>query len=83
MNLAKVAANRQITVPMDICRFLNVKPGDKLLFVERDNGEVVVTNASTTALQEAQSAFRGVAERIGVKNEDDVMELVREVRYGE
>ena len=83
MNLAKVAPNRQITVPMDICRYLHIKPGDKLLFVEKGNGEVVISNASSTALNEIQKSFRGVAETLGVKNEDDVMELVREIRYEE
>lgn len=83
MNLAKVSSARQITIPMDICKLLNIKPGNKLLFIERGNGEVVMSNASNEALRDAQKAFRGAAKKIGVKNDDDVMQLVREVRYGE
>ena len=82
VNLAKVSAARQITIPIDICKFLNVKPGNKLLFVEKGNGEVVMTNASNLALREAQEAFRGVADELGVKSDDDVMQMVREIRYG-
>lgn len=82
MNLAKVSTSRQITIPIDICKFLNIKPGNKLLFVEQPTGEVVVTNASTVAIREAQAAFRGVAEEIGAQTEEDVMNMVREVRYG-
>ena len=82
MNLAKVSSARQITIPIDICKLLNIKPGNKLLFVERGNGEVVISNASNVALKDAQKAFRGAAKKIGVKNDDDVMELVQEVRYG-
>lgn len=82
MNLAKVSTMRQITIPMDICKFLNIKPGNKVLFVERANGEVVISNASGDALREAQRAFRGASKELGVQNDDDVMELVREVRYG-
>ena len=82
MNLAKVSSARQITIPIDICKLLNIRPGNKLLFVERENGEVVMSNASNAALRDAQKAFRGVAKKIGVKNDDDVMEMVREVRYG-
>lgn len=83
MNLAKVSSARQITIPMDICKLLNIRPGNKLLFVERGNGEVVVSNASNQALKDAQIAFRGAAKELGVKNEDDVMSLIREIRYGQ
>ena len=34
------------------------------------------------ALHKAQKAFEGVAEQMGVYNEDDVQALVDEVRYG-
>ena len=83
MNLAKVSSARQITIPMDICKLLNIKPGNKLLFREIPSGEVVISNASDQALKDAQVAFRGAAEELGVKNEDDVMALIREIRYGQ
>ena len=82
MNLAKVSANGQITVPVEIRRKLMLKEGDKILFIERENGEIVINNASATAILNAQKAFEGVAEAIGVSNEDDVQALVDKVRYG-
>ena len=36
MNLAKVSANDQVTVPNEVRRKLRLKEGDKLLFVEQD-----------------------------------------------
>lgn len=39
-------------------------------------------NASLQALYEAQIAFTGAAEVLGVKDDDDVQALVNEVRYG-
>ena len=58
---------------------LGIREGDKILFVE--NGEkVVMMNASTNALLKAQKAFEGVAEELGIKNEQDVVELVKEIR---
>lgn len=81
MNLAKVTANGQITVPVELRRMLKLKPGDKVLFVINDRGEVVLSNASEQALRKAQSAFAGVAEAIGVSNEDQVQDLVNEVRH--
>lgn len=82
MNLAKISANGQITVPIEIRRLLGLKSGDKMLFFQKQNGEVVVCNASAQAIRRAQSAFVGVAETLGISDEDDVQALVDEVRYG-
>ena len=83
MNLAKHSANGQITVPAEIRQLLGLKSGDKILFFRNQNGDVIINNASAEALRRAQEAFSGVADEIGVANEDDVMKLVRKVRYGE
>jgi AbrB family looped-hinge helix DNA binding protein len=82
MNLAKISANGQITVPAEIRRLLGLKSGDKILFLENSSGEIVINNASAQAIYKAQKAFEGVAEQMGVSNEDDVQALVNEVRYG-
>lgn len=82
MNLAKLSANGQITVPAEIRRLLGLKSGDKILFFQNQGGEVVLSNASATAIRKAQAAFAGLAEELGVDNEDDVQALVDEVRYG-
>ena len=81
MNLAKVSANGQVTVPIDIRKKLHLKEGDKLLFIERD-GEIVINNASVAAIVRAQAAFAGAAKSFGVANDEDVQSLVDEVRYG-
>lgn len=82
MNLAKVSANGQITIPVEIRKLLGLKPGDKILFYQKPTGEIVINNASAQAIYDAQAAFKGVAEEIGVYSDDDVQELVNEVRYG-
>ena len=82
MNLAKVSANGQITVPIEIRRILGIKAGDKVLFFKTAEGDVVMTNASVKAIRQAQQGFIGVAESIGVHNEEEVQNLVNEVRYG-
>jgi len=81
MNLAKISANGQITVPVEIRRILGLKSGDKILFIQKPNGEIIIDNASAQAIYKAQRAFLGVAEELGVYNEDDVQDLVDEVRY--
>ena len=82
MNLAKVSANGQITVPIEIRRLLGLKSGDKILFSQNPAGEITLSNASVLAIQNAQSAFSGAADALGVTNEDDVQSLVDALRYG-
>lgn len=82
MNLAKISASGQITVPVEIRRQLGLKSGDKILFLQNQNGEIVISNASAAALRKAQTAFTGAAEAMRVSNEDDIQTLVDEVRYG-
>ena len=80
MNLARVSQNGQITVPVEIRRQLDIKAGDKILFFQNSNGEIVLSNASANTLLKAQNAFRDATERIGVKDEADVQDLVDSVR---
>lgn len=79
MELAKVTSKGQITIPVAIRNALGIREGDKILFME-DGDKVILTNASTNALLKAQEAFRGVAEEMGIKNEQDVIKLVKEIR---
>ena len=81
MNLAKVSANGQVTVPVEIRRKLNLKEGDKIIFFERKNGDVVINNSSITAIIDAQKAFKGASKDFGVKSEEDVQKIINEVRY--
>ena len=79
MELAKVTSKGQITIPVAIRRALGVKDGDKVMFIEQE-GKVVMMNASLDALLEAQQAFSGVADDLGLKGEQDVVDMVKEIR---
>ncbi len=79
MELAKVTSKGQVTIPAAIRKLLGIQEGDKVLFVE-EGEKVVMVNASTNALLKAQKAFEGVAEESGIRNEQDVIDLVKEVR---
>ncbi len=80
MNLAKLSANGQITVPVEIRRLLGLKSGDKILFLQKQNGEITISNASAAAIRKAQAAFAGAADALGVSSEDDMQALVDEAR---
>ena len=79
MELSKVTSKGQVTIPVEIRKKLGIKNGDKVLFIE-DAGRIYMMNSSMEALREAQMAFKGEAERLGLKNDDDVMEMIKAER---
>ena len=79
MELAKITMRGQITIPITIRKLLGVKDGDKIVFME-ENGRVIVENAAMIVLKNAQRDFEGEAERLGLKDENDVVDMVKEVR---
>ncbi|GBR72580.1 transcriptional regulator AbrB family [Candidatus Termititenax aidoneus] len=81
MNIAKVSANGQVTVPVEIRRKLHIKDGDKLLFIECSNG-IMINNASAVAVVQAQDVFSGAAKDFDVQTEEEVQGLIDDLRYG-
>ena len=79
MEIAKVTSKGQITIPVSIRRTLGIREGDKVLFIERDDG-VLMINSTIAALRQAQGAFAGEAERAGLRDEEDVAEMMRQFR---
>lgn len=79
MEVAKITSKGQITIPIDIRRRLGVKEGDKVLFVE-EQGKIFMMNSSMEALRNAQTAFAGEADRLGLKDEQDVVDLIADLR---
>ena len=78
MNLARVSINGQITVPVEIRRKLKVKDGDKLLFIENKNGEIIIQNSSIIAIKEAQKELKDVN-----ISEDEILNDIMKSRYEE
>lgn len=79
MELAKITTRGQITIPIEIRKKLGVKDGDKVVFIE-ENGRIMMENAGMLALKNLQAAFAGEAEQLGLKTEQDVVDMVNEVR---
>jgi len=79
MELAKITLRGQITIPAEIRRKLCVKDGDKVVFLE-ENGRIVMENSVRVALKDVQDAFRGEAERVGLKTDQDVVAMVKDMR---
>ena len=79
MELAKITAKGQITLPVELRRKLNLKEGGKVAFIESKNGYTLI-NPLMLAIENAQKAFKGEAERLGLETDEDVVRLVKEVR---
>ena len=79
MELAKITSKGQITLPISIRRVLNLKDGDKVAFIEKD-GNYIVVNPVSLAVDKVREAFKGEAERLGLKNDEDVVKMIKQFR---
>ena len=79
MEVAKITSRGQVTIPIDIRKKLGIKEGDKVVFIEEGN-RIFMANATKIAFANMRAAFVGEAERLGLKDERDVVALVDEVR---
>ncbi len=79
MELAKITSKGQITLPISIRRVLNLKDGDKVAFIEKD-GNYIVVNPVSLAIDEVRKAFNGEAKRLNLEAEEDVAEMIKEIR---
>lgn len=79
MELAKITSKGQITLPINIRKALNLRDGDKVAFIEK-NGQYILVNPVMLAIREVQDNFYGEAERLGLNDLNDVVDLVNEIR---
>ncbi|MCL1847741.1 MAG: AbrB/MazE/SpoVT family DNA-binding domain-containing protein [Coriobacteriia bacterium] len=78
MDTSKVTTNGQVTIPADFRRLLGLKSGDKVLFFLRENGDVVVKNASEYATQNARADLAGSAKDINKNTQAKIQKAAPE-----
>ena len=79
MELAKITSKGQITIPKPIRQKLGDRDGDKVVFWENE-GRIYILNSAMVALQSAQEAFAGEADHAGLRNEDDLTSMIKDLR---
>jgi len=79
MDMARISAKGQVTIPIAIRKTLGLKEGDKVIFTEKD-GNIVLLNSNRLAFEEFQRGMDGEAERVGWKSEQDVVNYCRQIR---
>lgn len=76
---AKVMAKGQVTIPKDVREILGIASGDRVTFIV-ENGSVRIVNSAVYAMQIFQQNMRGEAENAGLETEEDIQNLVNEMR---
>jgi len=79
---AKVLPKGQITIPKDIREHLSINTGDRLTLI-CENDRVVIMNSAIFALREYQKTMKGEAEKAGLRSDDDVVEMIMQMRREE
>ncbi|KGP76219.1 transcriptional regulator [Desulfosporosinus sp. Tol-M] len=84
MEVSRISAKGQVTIPKTIRELLNLNEGDRVAFLE-ENGKIVITKASLIALNELQDALSKDAKEKSITEEELLNELkaVREELWNE
>lgn len=80
MDVAKVTAKGQVTIPVDVREAVGIREGDKVVFVRMDDGSVSLRSSNVEALVRAQDGFDGAAEEAHLRDEEDLTALIKSVR---
>jgi len=78
-NTAKVMSKGQITLPIDIRKNMGLKTGDRVALIY-DNNRLILMNPAVYAMETLQKEMEGEWEKAGIHSEDDINELLKEIR---
>ena len=76
---AKVMSKGQVTIPKDIREILGVSSGDRITFIVEGNS-VRMVNSAVYAMQLLQKEMQGDVERVNLTSDEDIINLVKELR---
>jgi len=80
MEVARITAQGQITIPIGIRKKLNLKMGDKVIFYEERDGRVFFENPALLAFNHIQNEMCDAAKGAGFNTEQELQDFAREVR---
>jgi AbrB family looped-hinge helix DNA binding protein len=79
MEIATIISEGQILIPQEIREKMDLKNGDKIVFIE-ENGKYYFQNSNSLALKNFQNNMKGSAEEAGFNDPDDVVEYIKQLR---
>ena len=78
-NTAKVMSKGQITLPVDIRKNMGLSTGDRVALIY-ENNRVIMMNPAIYAMETLQKEMDGEWEKAGIRSEEDLNELIKEIR---
>jgi AbrB family looped-hinge helix DNA binding protein len=79
IDTSRVTTKGQVTIPYAFRKKLDIKEGDKIVFIEKD-GLLFLGTSNRILLEDFARSMTGEAEKAGFKTEEDVTRFVREIR---
>jgi AbrB family looped-hinge helix DNA binding protein len=79
---AKVMAKGQVTIPKDVREALGIGTGDRVTFLV-DGSNVRIINSALYAMELLQNQMAGEAQKAGLKDDEDVIALVKNLHSEE
>ncbi|MDR2487640.1 MAG: AbrB/MazE/SpoVT family DNA-binding domain-containing protein [Clostridiales Family XIII bacterium] len=79
LDVARISVKGQVTIPVEIRKRLGLKEGDKVVFMEKGDN-IIILNSNRLAFENFQREMAGEAEKAGLESEQDVVDLVKQVR---
>jgi len=80
MEAARITAQGQITIPIGIRKKLNLKAGDKVIFIEERGGRIFFENPALLSFNHIQDEMHNMAKNAGFNTEQELQDFAREVR---
>lgn len=78
IDTVKVMPKGQITIPKDIRAKLRISVGDRVTLI-CEGDRVILMNSAVYAMKMLQKEMEEEAEKVGIRTDGDVMELVKDV----
>ena len=78
-NTAKVMSKGQITLPVDIRKNMGLSTGDRVALIY-ENNRVIMMNPAIFAMETLQREMDGEWEKAGIRSEEDLNDLIKEIR---
>ena len=79
IEIARLSSKGQITLPAAIRKMLGLTEGSKAIFAKKDD-DIVMVNANEIAWENVQKAMKGSAKEAGIKTDQDVVDMVKDIR---
>ena len=82
LGVSRITVKGQVTIPQEFRAKLKLNAGDRVVFIENKEGDIVIKNAALVALENVSKGFEGVAEKLGINSEDEAIEYINDLRKG-